>query len=66
VHGRVIHVERTVKQTVTQPLSMPTGFVAQNGAQFSQTTKIAVTGCPKKNAKKAAANHRKGKATKKK
>jgi hypothetical protein len=65
VHGRVIHVERTVKQTVTQPLSMPTGFVAQNGAQFSQTTKIAVTGCPKKNAKKAAANHRKGKARKK-
>ena len=66
VHGHVIHVERTVKQTVTQPLSMPTGFVAQNGAQFSQTTKIAVTGCPKKNAKKAAAKHRKGKATKKK
>jgi hypothetical protein len=48
VHGRVVHVERTVKQTVAQPLQMPTGFVAQNGAQFSQTTKIAVTGCPKK------------------
>jgi hypothetical protein len=30
---------------------MPTEFVAQNGAVLDQTTKIAVTGCPK--AKKA-------------
>jgi hypothetical protein len=70
VHGHVIHVERTVKQTIPQPLSMPTGFVAQNGAQFSQTTKIAVTGCPKKKAKKgkkaSSAHHGKGKTTKKK
>jgi hypothetical protein len=27
-------------------LAMPTAFVAQNGAQLKQTTKIAVTGCP--------------------
>jgi hypothetical protein len=32
-------------------LVMPAAFVAQNGAQFRQSTKIAVTGCPK--AKKA-------------
>ncbi|HWY89629.1 MAG TPA: hypothetical protein VNY31_03070, partial [Solirubrobacteraceae bacterium] len=33
-------------------LAMPTSFVAQNGAVIHQTTKIAVTGCPK--AKKTA------------
>jgi hypothetical protein len=37
-------------------LTMPTEFVAQNGAELSQATKIAVTGCPK--AKKAKAKHR--------
>jgi hypothetical protein len=29
-------------------LEMPTEFVAQNGAEIHQNTKIAVTGCPKK------------------
>jgi hypothetical protein len=28
-------------------LAMPTQLVGQNGAQLNQTTKIAVTGCPK-------------------
>ena len=28
-------------------LTMPTEFIAQNGAEIKQTTKIAVTGCPK-------------------
>jgi hypothetical protein len=28
-------------------LTMPTEFVAQNGAELKQSTKIAVTGCPK-------------------
>jgi hypothetical protein len=66
VHGRVVHVLRPVKRTVTQPLVMPTGFVAQNGAQFTQMTKIAVTGCTTnvkkkgKSAKKASV-HRRGK-----
>jgi hypothetical protein len=32
-------------------LKMPTEFVAQNGAVMKQTTKIQVTGCPKKKAK---------------
>ena len=41
-------------------LAMPTEFIAQNGAEIHQNTKIAVTGCPKgKNARKA-----KGKAGK--
>ena len=39
----------------TQKLLMPTLFTAQDGAQFKQSTKIAVTGCPKvKAAKKKA------------
>jgi len=66
VHGRVVHVLRPVKRTVAQPLVMPTAFVAQNGAQFTQMTKIAVTGCAtnvkkkRKSAKRASA-HRRGK-----
>lgn len=37
-------------------LTMPTAFVAQNGQEIHETTKIAVTGCPtaKKKAKKPA------------
>ena len=68
VHGRVVHVRRTVKRTVAQPLLMPTSFTAQNGAVLKQTTKIAVTGCGKKKAKKASLSSRhqgKGKAKKK-
>jgi hypothetical protein len=47
-------------------LAMPTAFVAQNGAVIHQSTKIAVTGCPKaKKAKKgkhkAGGKARKGK-----
>jgi hypothetical protein len=68
VHGRVVHVRRTVTKSVAQPLLMPTALTAQNGAVLKQTTKIAVTGCPKKGkAKKASspARHGKGKAKKK-
>jgi hypothetical protein len=45
---------------------MPTEFVAQNGAELHQTTKIAVTGCPK--VKKAArhAKHKRSKRGKRK
>jgi hypothetical protein len=40
-------------------LVMPTQFVAQNGMELRQQTKIAVTGCPKKKAKKALPHRRK-------
>jgi hypothetical protein len=60
VHGRVVHVRRTVRRVVVQPLLMPTSFTAQNGAVLRQTTKIAVTGCPKR-----VGRHGKGKAKKK-
>jgi hypothetical protein len=41
-------------------LTMPTEFVAQNGAEIHETTKIAVTGCPKARhkAKKASKRHK--------
>jgi hypothetical protein len=45
-----------VKQTVPEPLLMPTTLTAQNGAVIKQSTKIAVTGCPKS---KQAKNHKK-------
>lgn len=47
VNGRVRHVKRKVKEIVPAPLLMPTTLTAQNGAVLTQTTKIAVTGCPK-------------------
>jgi hypothetical protein len=40
----------------TSSLVMPTSFVAQNGAELEQNTKITVTGCPK--AAHAATKHR--------
>jgi hypothetical protein len=40
-------------------LKMPTEFVAQNGAEIHESTKIAVTGCPK--AKKTGKHKRHGK-----
>jgi hypothetical protein len=45
----------------TSSLTMPTSFVAQNGAQLKQTTKIAVTGCPKPKKKTKAKTSRRGK-----
>jgi hypothetical protein len=41
-------------------LAMPTEFVAQNGAQIHQTTKVAVTGCAKHKKAHKASKHRKG------
>jgi hypothetical protein len=39
----------------TSKLAMPTAFVAQNGAVIHESTKIAVTGCPKAKAAKRKA-----------
>ncbi len=69
VKGHRKTVTRKVRQTQAAALALPTEFVAQNGATIHQTTKIAVTGCPKKKAKKKKAStshHRRGKTTKKK
>ncbi|MGH2864522.1 MAG: hypothetical protein ACRDJX_04650 [Solirubrobacteraceae bacterium] len=44
-HGRVVHVRKTSKRLVFEPLAMPTTITGQNGAVIKQTTKIAVEGC---------------------
>jgi hypothetical protein len=67
VKGHRKTVTRKVRETQPAPLVMPTEFVAQNGAVIHQSTKIAVTGCPKKKATKASStHHEKGQAKKKK
>jgi hypothetical protein len=47
VHGPNKRVRVTVKKTVAAGLTMPTEFVAQNGAVIHQTSPISVTGCGK-------------------
>jgi len=62
-HGRTVHVVRSIKHRVAESLLMPTALTGQNGAVIKQTTKIAVSGCPKhkaKKSKKAARKHKKG------
>jgi hypothetical protein len=59
VHGHVRHLTVRVKKQTAAPLPAPTTIVAQNGAVVTQTTKIAVTGCPAaKPAKKAKKTRR--------
>lgn len=57
--GRTRKVTRTVTKHVAEPLQMPTTLVGQNGAVLTQTTKIAVSRCPK-----ATSAHKKAKKTK--
>ncbi|MGA9286636.1 MAG: hypothetical protein WBV85_14465 [Solirubrobacteraceae bacterium] len=47
-------------------LTMPTIFVAQNGKEIRQNTKITTTGCPKQKAKKHKTKHKKASAHNKK
>jgi hypothetical protein len=57
VKGRKKTVTRKVKQTLPEALTMPTEFVAQNGAVIHQSTPVSVTGCAKaKPAKKTKKN----------
>ena len=65
VHGRNKRVTVKVKQTVAEPLLMPTTITGQNGAVVKQSTKIAVTGCAKaktKAKKKSKAKAKPGKS----
>jgi hypothetical protein len=48
-----------------QALTMPTTLTGQNGAQIKQSTKIAVTGCPKSKKTKAKAKKHKSKRKRK-
>jgi uncharacterized repeat protein (TIGR01451 family) len=51
--GKFSALGATANLCKVKRLTMPTELVAQNGRQKLQATKIAVTGCPKKRAKKA-------------
>jgi hypothetical protein len=66
VHGKTKTVTRKTTKTVAEPLQMPTEFIAQNGAEFKQSTPVTVTGCPKAHpaTKKAKAKGKKGKKKK--
>ncbi len=44
-----------------QKLTMPTTLTAQNGLQEKQSTKVGVTGCPKRKAKTSTKTKKKGK-----
>ena len=69
-HGHKHTVTRKVKETIPTPLTMPTEFVAQNGAKIHQSTPITVTSCPKTtkpaSKKKKGKTHKGDKQTKKK
>ena len=58
-------VTRSVKETQPASLSMPSEFVAQNGAAIHETTPVGVTSCPKA-VVKTKAKGKKGKKTKQK
>ncbi len=60
VHGKKKTVTRSVKEAQATTLSMPTEFVAQNGAEIHETTTVGVSGCAKtKQPKKKAGSARK-------
>ncbi len=59
VHGHRRTSTRKIKQTKRTGMTMPTEFVAQNGAVTNQETPVTVTGCPKdRAAKKTKTKHR--------
>ena len=65
VKGHKKTVTRKVKQTVAGSLTMPTAFIAQNGAEIHESTPVSVTGCAKaRPAKKKAKHHGKGRKKK--
>ena len=55
------NIPATAKSMCAQKLAMPTAITGQNGAQMTQTTKIKVTGCPKKGKAKKTVNGHKSK-----
>jgi len=47
IHGRLVSRTRRVRRRVRVKLTMPTTITGQNGAVIRQSTKLAVSGCPK-------------------
>lgn len=52
--GKFSALTSNVPSLCGQKLAMPTTFTGQNGTQFKQSTKIAVSGCPRAKPKKKA------------
>jgi hypothetical protein len=65
-HEKVKGKRKTTHHSVALALAMPTVFTAQNGATLTQSTKIAVSGCPKLKASKAKKTKKKRKGAKRK
>jgi hypothetical protein len=67
VKGRTRTVTRKVKEQVSTSLTIPSDYIAQNGATYNYRAPVAVTGCAKaKPAKKAKKNAKGKKKTTKK
>ena len=66
VHGKTKKITKKTTKQVAEPLTMPTAFVAQNGAEIHESTPVSVTGCAKAKPAKKAKKKAKGKGGKKK
>ena len=66
IKGHRKTITRNVKQTIAGSLTMPTAFIAQNGAEIHQSTPISVTGCGKAAALKHRKAHKTGRKGRKK
>jgi hypothetical protein len=70
VHKKLVHVKKTVKQTVSEKLTVPTTLTGQNGDRIEQTTPLVVSQCQAvksfKKAKKPSKSKKKSKKHKKK
>jgi hypothetical protein len=55
--GRTVHLVRSMRQLIPEPLEMPTTITGQNGAQIHQSTPIEVTGCTKAKHRRAHKKH---------
>jgi hypothetical protein len=66
VKGKEKTVTRKVKEQVATSLTIPSNYVAQNGATYNYNAPIAVTGCAKAKVVKKKVAKKKAKGKKKK
>jgi hypothetical protein len=66
VKGKTKTVTRKVKEQVSTSLTIPSDYIAQNGAPYNAKVPVTVTGCPKAKPAKKAKAKKKAKVKKKK